>query len=121
MPEIIASIEKPGWSVMFSNGVRENGLVFLAENHITEGLDQLMKIMDPNREGLWFAPRVIKNFKYYRGAAKACLPKLREYQKAYKAHRGLGKNERFLKQMTKTIEMIEGDRDPPKLTSWKNL
>jgi len=38
MPEIIASIEKPGWSVMFSNGVRENGLAFLAEHHIEEGL-----------------------------------------------------------------------------------
>jgi len=121
MPEIIASIQKPGWSVMFSNGVREKGLVFLAENHITEGLDQLLKIMDPESEGLWFAPRVIKNFKHYRGAAKARLPILREYEKAYKASRALGRNERFLKQLAKTIEMIEGDTDPPKLTSWKDL
>ena len=125
MPEIIASIEKPGWSVMFSNGVRENGLVFLAENHIAEGLDQLMKIISPDpergNEGYWFAPRVMKIFKHYRGAAKARLPELREYQKAYKANRGLGKNERFLKQMTQTLEMIEGDSAPPKLTSWKNL
>ena len=121
MPDIIASIEKPGWSVMFSNGVREKGLLFLAENHIAEGLDQLMKIMAPDLEGCWFAPRVTKYFKHYRGAAKARLPKLREYQKAYKTNRGLGKNERFLNEFAKTLEMIEKDTNPPKLTSWKNL
>lgn len=32
---------------MFSNGVREDGLAFLAEHRIAEGLSQLMQIMDP--------------------------------------------------------------------------
>ena len=36
MPDIIAAIETPAWSVMFSNGVREDGLAFLAE-HRTQG------------------------------------------------------------------------------------
>ena len=125
MPEIIAAIEKPGWSVMFSNNVREKGLEFLAENNIAEGLDQLMKIMEPDpargNEGYWFAPRVTKYFKFYRGAAKARLPKLREYLKAYKVNRGLAKNERFLKEFVKTLDMIEMDANPPKLKSWKTL
>jgi len=125
MPEIIESIRKPGWSVMFSNNVREKGLVFLAENNISEGLDELMKIIEPDpgrgNEGYWFAPRVLSYFKHYRGAARAHLPKLREYQKAYKAHRSLKKNERFLKELTKILELIEKDATPPKLRSWKTL
>ena len=125
MPEIIEAIERPGWSVMFSNTVRENGLAFLAENHIEEGLPQLMKIMNPDgergNEGFWFAPRVVKYFQHYRGAAKPYLPKLREYAARYKVNRMLEKNERFHEQMGKTIEMIESDGNPPKLTSWKGL
>jgi len=125
MPEILESIERPGWSVMFSNGVREKGLAFLAENRIAEGLDQLIKIMDPaparGNEGHWFAPRVIKYFKHYGGAAKPYLPKLREYQKAYKAGRMLQKNEKFHKQMQQMIEMIENDSAPPKLIPWKDF
>jgi len=125
MPEIIAAIEKPGWSVMFSNNVREKGLLFLAENHISEGLDQLMKIMEPDpargNEGYWFAPRVIKYFKHYRGAARDRLPKLREYEKAYRTSRMLSKNERFFKELAKTLELIEKDANPPKLRSWKSL
>ncbi len=125
MPEIIESIRKPGWSVMFSNNVREKGLVFLAENGISEGLDELMKIIEPDpargNEGYWFAPRVIKYFKHYRGAAKAQLPKLRQYQEAYKTSRMLSKNERFLKEMTKILDLIKKDANPPNLRSWKTL
>jgi len=125
MPDIIDAIERPGWSVMFSNNVRENGLLFLAENHIEEGLDQLMTIMNPDggrgNEGYWFAPRVVKYFQHYRGAAKPYLPKLREYAALYKVNRMLEKNERFQKQMQETIEMIENDDNPPKLISWKEL
>ena len=125
MPEIIDSIERPGWSVMFSNGVREQGLAFLAENHVAEGLEQLIKIMDPDgprgNEGYWFAPRVVKNFEHFRGAAKPYLPKLKENARRYKANRMLEKNERFHEQMRKTIELIENDDDPPKLIRWEEL
>ncbi len=125
MPEIIDAIERPGWSVMFSNNVREAGLLFLAENHIEEGLTQLMTIMDPDNgrgnEGYWFAPRVVKYFEHYRGAAKPYLPKLKQNAAKYKVNRMLEKNERFQEQMRKTIEMIENDDDPPRLISWKEL
>ena len=125
MPDIIASIEQPAWSVMFSNGVREDGLAFLAEHHIAEGLPQLMQIMDPDNprgnEGYWFAPRVVKYFEHYRGAAKPYLPKLKENAARYRDNRMLEKNERFHEQMQKTIELIENDDDPPKLVSWRDL
>ncbi|NQU23761.1 MAG: HEAT repeat domain-containing protein [Candidatus Nealsonbacteria bacterium] len=125
MPEIIDAVERPGWSVMFSNTVRENGLAFLAENRIEEGLTQLMTIMDPDNgrgnEGYWFAPRVVRYFEHYRGAAKPYLPKLKENAAKYKVNRMLEKNERFHEQMRKTIEMIEKDDDPPKLISWQEL
>ena len=49
------------------------------------------------------------------------LPRLREYQKAYKAGRMLGKNEKFLKEMQKTLDMIENDNAPPKLIPWKEF
>jgi len=125
MPDIVAAIERPAWSVMFSNGVREDGLAFLAENHIEEGLGQLMQIMDPDsprgNEGYWFAPRVVKYLQHYRGAAKPYLPKLKENAAKYRANRMLEKNERFHEQMQQTIELIENDDDPPKLISWKEL
>ena len=123
MPDIIAAIERPAWSVMFSNGVREDGLAFLAEHHIQEGLPQLMKIMDPDgprgNEGYWFAPRVVKYFQHYRGAAEPYLPQLKEYAARYRTNRMLQKNDRFHEQMRKTIEMIENDDNPPRLVSWK--
>ena len=125
MPDIIAAIETPGWSVMHSGGVRHDGLAFLAENLIEEGLPQLMKIMDPDNprgnEAYKFAPGVLKHFEHYRGAAKPYLPQLKEYAKRYRAHRSLGKNERFHEQMQKMIETIEKDDNPPKLVSWKSL
>jgi hypothetical protein len=125
MPDIIASIERPAWSVMFSNGVREDGLAYLAEHHIAEGLTQLMKIMDPDsprgNEGYWFAPRVVKYLEHYRGAAKPYLSKLKENAARYRTNRMLEKNERFHKQMQETIELIENDNDPPMLIRWKDL
>jgi hypothetical protein len=125
IPDMIAAIERPAWSVMFSNGVREDGLAFLAEHHIEEGLPQLMKIMNPDsgrgNEGYWFAPRVVKYFQHYRGAARPYLPTLKEYAARYRTNRMLQKNERFHEQMRKTIEMIEDDNNPPELISWKAL
>ena len=64
---------------------------------------------------------MLKHFKHYRGAAKPYLPKLEEYAARYKANKGLAKNERFQKEMAKTLEMIENDTNPPVLTSWKDL
>jgi hypothetical protein len=123
MPEIIDSIERPGCSVMFSNGVREEGLKFLAEHHIEEGLEQLVWIMDPENQtaGYWFAPRVIKYYEQYGGAASPYLPRLNEFAELYKVNRMLESNERFQQQMADTLEMIENDKDPPELTSWEQL
>ncbi|MEE8450308.1 MAG: DUF6288 domain-containing protein [Thermoguttaceae bacterium] len=123
MPEIIAAIERPGWSVMFSNGVREDGMQFLADNLIEEGIPQILQIMDPryHPDGDWFAPRVLKYLKLYRGAAKPYLPQIRDLRELHATNRMHKTNERFQKEFDELLELIANDDDPPKLVSWKEL
>ncbi len=84
LPDILAAIETPSPSgVMFSSGIRLQGLDLLAKNKVKEGLPMCLKTMEIQKWGK--KSRVSACLKtlqsYGPAAAKTILPELRELEK----------------------------------------
>jgi len=84
LPDILAAIEKPSPSgVMFSSGIRLEGLSLLAKNRIKEGLPMCLKTMEIYKWGK--KNRVASCLKTLRSygpaAAKTILPELTQLEK----------------------------------------
>ncbi|MCP4454591.1 MAG: acetylesterase [Planctomycetes bacterium] len=89
LPEILAAIEVPCPSgIMFSSGIRLQGLDLLAKNKIKEGLPMCLKTMEIAKWGK--KGRVSSCLKTLRSygpaAAKTILPELRQLEKAMLKH-----------------------------------
>jgi len=89
LPEILAAIQVPSPSgVMFSSGIRLQGLDLLAKNKIEEGLPMCLKTMEIHKWGK--KGRVSSCLKTLRSygpaAAKTILPELRQLEKAMLEH-----------------------------------
>jgi hypothetical protein len=89
LPDILHAIEVPSPSgIMFSSGIRLQGLDLLAKNRIKEGLPMCLKTMEIHKWGK--KSRVSSCLKTLRGygpaAAKTILPELRDLEKDMLKH-----------------------------------
>ncbi|MHC5054184.1 MAG: HEAT repeat domain-containing protein [Planctomycetota bacterium] len=114
-PEIIASVENMApANTMFSKGVRLAGLQMMARLRIKEGPRLAIMMIDIKEWGRNYVTAVsLEVLKKYRGAARPVLPDIRRLKAQWIAE----KRKDWVKKADELIELIENDRDPPKLVS----
>lgn len=90
LPDILRAIEEPSPSgVMFSSGIRLEGLSLLARHRIKEGLPLCLKTMEIHKWGKKHrVSSCLKTLRSYGpAAAKTILPELRQLEKDMQNHR----------------------------------
>ena len=103
-----AIVERAPSGVMFSDGIRLQGLELLANHRIEEGMSLCLESMDLDRWGK--RHRVMRCFKIlrkYGGAAKPLLPRLREVEGQLRGHRERKMMERHIAEINNLISHIE--------------
>ncbi|MCG7851197.1 MAG: HEAT repeat domain-containing protein [Methanosarcinaceae archaeon] len=125
LPEILDAIEVPCPSgIMFSSGIRLQGLDLLAKNKIKEGLPMCLKIMEIDKWGK--KGRVNSCLKTLRSygpaAAKTILPELRDLEKDMLNH-SEAKNvlKDALKQIREIIQEAEKATGKPDFVPLKDF
>ena len=100
---------------MMDDGVRAQGLDLFARLHIQEGLPLCWDTFEFDRWGMVMrAPARLKTFQAYAGNAKPYLPQLKGLREKWKTGE-------FRDHLEKTIQVIEGDCNPPALVSLHDL
>ena len=117
LPYVIRAIEEPSPSgVMFSSGIRVQGLQLLAKHRVAEGMPLCLSTMDIDKWGKrGRISRCLKSLQSYGGAARPVLPQLRELKKQLQSHREGRGLEAEIELVEKTIALIEADKNPPEL------
>jgi hypothetical protein len=112
LPAVFEAVVKPAPSgVMFSDGIRIEGLKILAEHRITEGLPLCIDLIELDR---WGADGRFQGcldaLREYGGSAKPLLPKIREFGRALGEHPKFlvlePENRRHNKNMAKRYEEL---------------
>ncbi len=115
MPAIYQAVAKQAPSgIMFADGIRLNGLAYLAKHHIREGIPLCVRLIEPDRwgQGKRYAP-CLKALEAYGSAAKSELPALRELEARLAAK--TGKVDPNLARVRQTIATIESATSAPEL------
>ncbi|MHC4253500.1 MAG: HEAT repeat domain-containing protein, partial [Planctomycetota bacterium] len=113
--EIIDSVENMApANTMFSKGVRLAGLQMMARLRIKEGPRLAIMMIDIKEWGRNYVTAVsLGVLKKYRGGARPVLPDIRRLKAQWIAE----KRKDWVKKADELIDLIENDRDPPKLVS----
>ena len=125
LPDILAAIEEPSPSgVMFSSGIRLQGLSLLARNRIKEGLPLCLKTMEIHKWGK--KSRVASCLKTLRSygpaAAKTILDELRQLEKDMQDHReARSVLSGAIKQVQEIIAEAEAATGEPKFVPLKQF
>lgn len=108
LPAIHEAIAKPAPSgEMFADSVRLKGCELFARNHIREGMELSLQLVELDRWGSGKrAPRCFEIIGMYGAAAKPLLPKLQEMEKALVAQ-SKGKSESLVDQLRALIKSID--------------
>lgn len=117
LPYVIRAIKEPSPSgVMFSSGIRMEGLQLLAKHRIAEGMPLCLTTMEIDEWGKrGRIARCLKTLQSYGGAARPVLPQLRELKKQLESHHEARGLQSEIELIEKTITLIEADEDPPEL------
>ena len=113
-----AVVERSPSGIMFSDGVRLNGLKILAKHRIREGLPLCVTILDLERWGK--KARIqgcIDAIAIYGDAAKPLLPQLRQFEKDLLAHRESKGFQPQIEKLRKLIKDLEVSTGSPELRS----
>lgn len=119
LPHILRAIEKPSPSgVMFSSGIRMQGLELLSKHRIAEGMPLCIETMDIEGWGKRYRiKRGLDILRRYGGAAKPVVPLLRDLEKRLQNHREARRLKPEIEMVRETIAKIESDENPPELRS----
>jgi hypothetical protein len=115
-----AVVDRSPSGIMFSDGVRLNGLKILAKHRIREGLPLCVSILDLDRWGK--KARIqgcLDAMAIYGAAARPLLPQLRQMEKDLLAHRESKGFQPQIEQLRKLITDIEVATDVPELRGLK--
>ena len=103
-----AIVERAPSGVMFSNGIRLEGLELLARHRIREGMSLCLDILDLDSWGKRHrAMRCLKILRNYGGAAKPLLPRLREVESQLREHREQKALATHIEEISSLIDFIE--------------
>ncbi len=108
LPAIHEAIVKPAPSgEMFADGIRLKGCEIFAKNHIREGMELSLQLLELDRWGSGKrAPRIFEIIGMYGASAKPLLPKLQEVEKQLIAQ-AKGKPEPLVDQLRTLMKSIE--------------
>ena len=115
-PTIVSTVKAmPPANTMFSKGVRLAGIQTLARFRVEEGIPLTLMMMNLKDWGkAYIISASLDVLKQYRGAAKSALPELKkmeiELRKSKKEH----------DKLVEVMAVIENDKNPPKLISFKD-
>ncbi len=117
LPYVIRAIEEPSPSgVMFSSGIRMQGLQLLAKHRIAEGMPLCLTTVEI---GTWGQrariTRCLTILQTYGGAARPVLPQLHELKIQLENRHNAHALEAEIELVEKTIALIEADKNPPEL------
>jgi hypothetical protein len=115
-----AVVDRSPSGIMFSDGVRLNGLKLMAKHHIREGLPLCISILDLQRWGK--KARIqgcVEAISIYGAAAKPLLPQMRQLEKDLLAHRESKGFQPEIEKLRKLIRDIDASTEVPELRGLK--
>jgi len=115
LPSIVQAVRKRGKTgIMFSDGIRLDGLDLLSRNHVREGIPLCLEVLDPGRWGYGGRFNRIMNFiERYEGAAEPLLPALRKIRD----DKNEGDQQDRINKLISSIESHYEDGNIPELRS----
>jgi HEAT repeat protein len=123
VPAILQAVEVPSPSgVMFANGVRLDGLRFLSEHRIAEGMELCLAVPELDKWGK--QDRILRSLEAlqrYGGAAKPLLPRLSQMLADLEAHREARNMPKQIELCRETIALIESADGAPELLYAEDL
>ncbi|MDP0491094.1 MAG: DUF6288 domain-containing protein [Verrucomicrobiota bacterium JB023] len=119
LPAILKAIKEPSPSgVMFSSGIRLNGLELLANYRIEEGMELCLDVLEIHKWGKRKRmDKCLAILATYEGAAKPVLPQLRQLEKDLLVHPEAEGLEPQINRVRKLIQDIEAAEEVPELRS----
>ena len=123
LPAILESIRTPSPSgVMFSSGIRFQGLDLLAKNHVEEAMALALEITEIDEWGKKDRVRLaLKSLRRFGGSARAVIPGIQDLRTSLDAQGKPGAPSELVRWCDDAIEAIESAKDSPKLVSLADL
>ena len=109
LPSVYEAIVEPApTGVMFSNGIRLEGLELLARHRVEDGMSLCLDILDLESWGKRHrVMRCLRTLRRYGGAAKPILPRLRQVENQLREHRESRSLAPHIEEIVSLISFIE--------------